>query len=99
MGLRPLEIVHFLQCGDRFYTPESDVYRRQILAYKDSPRVERVRQRKRENKTFRQLATMVRDTKKMSGDKHKLIAKSSVISEHFLDRINVAYNSIKYCLL
>ena len=28
------------QCGDRLYTSESDVCRRQILAYKDGPRTE-----------------------------------------------------------
>ena len=42
MGLRPLEIVLFFQCGDRLYTSESAVYRRQILTYKDGPRAERV---------------------------------------------------------
>ena len=26
-----------IQCGDRLYTSESDVYRRQILTYKDGP--------------------------------------------------------------
>ena len=31
----------FIQCGDRLYTSESDVYRRQILTYKDGPRAER----------------------------------------------------------
>ena len=29
--------------GDRLYTSESDVYRRQILTYKDGPRTERVK--------------------------------------------------------
>ena len=42
MGLRPLEIFNFFQCEDRLYTSESDVYRRQILTYKDGPRTERV---------------------------------------------------------
>ena len=28
---------------DRLYTSESDVYRRQILTYKDAPRAERVK--------------------------------------------------------
>ena len=42
MDLRPLEIFHFFQCGDRLYTSESDVYRRQILTYKDGPRNEGV---------------------------------------------------------
>ena len=32
----------FLLCGDRLYTSESDVYRRQILTYKDNPRTESV---------------------------------------------------------
>ena len=32
----------FFQCGDRLYASESDVYRRQILTYKDGPRAERV---------------------------------------------------------
>ena len=43
MGLRPLEQLLFklLQCGDRLYTSESDVYRRQIMTYKDGPRAER----------------------------------------------------------
>ena len=42
MGLRPLLCLYFLQCGDRLYTSESDVYRRQILTYKDGPRTERL---------------------------------------------------------
>ena len=42
MSLRPLIICNFFQCGDRLYTSESDVYRRQILTYKDGPRAERV---------------------------------------------------------
>ena len=42
MGLRPLEIFKFFQRGDRLYTSESDVYRRQILTYKDGPHTERV---------------------------------------------------------
>ena len=32
----------FFQCGDRPYTSESAVYRRQILTYEDGPRTERV---------------------------------------------------------
>ena len=40
MGLRPSEIWFFFQCGDRPYTSESDVYRRQILTYKDGHRTE-----------------------------------------------------------
>ena len=43
MGLRPLVIFHFFQCGDRLYTSECDVYRRYILTYKDGPRTERVK--------------------------------------------------------
>ena len=57
MGLRPFKIFYFsagtvfirqnltsnFQCGDRFYTSESDVYRRQILTYKDGPRTEGVK--------------------------------------------------------
>ena len=43
MCLRSLEIFYFFPCGDRLYTPESDVYRRQILTYKDGPRTERVK--------------------------------------------------------
>ena len=35
MGLEPLEIFKFLQRGDRLYTSESDVYKRQIPTYKD----------------------------------------------------------------
>ena len=41
MGLRLLAIVLPLQCGDRLYTSESDVCRRQILTYKDGSRAER----------------------------------------------------------
>ena len=41
MGLRQLKIFQFFQCGDHLYTSESDVYRRQILKYKDNPRTER----------------------------------------------------------
>ena len=33
----------FFQCGDRLYKSESDVYRRQILTYKDGPRTEKVK--------------------------------------------------------
>ena len=33
----------YLQCGDRLYTSESDVCRRQILTHKDSPRTARVK--------------------------------------------------------
>ena len=42
MGLRPLQIFQFLQRGDRLYTSESDVYRRQILTTKVDPRAVRV---------------------------------------------------------
>ena len=42
MGLRPLEIFLLLQCGDRLYSSESDVYRRQILSTKYDPRTIRV---------------------------------------------------------
>ena len=42
MGLRPLEIFQLFQRGDRLYTSESAVYRRQILTYKDGPHAERV---------------------------------------------------------
>ena len=31
--------------GDRLYTSKSDVYRRQILTYKDGPRAERVKRK------------------------------------------------------
>ena len=37
MGLRPLYIFAFFQRGDRLYAAESDIYRRQILRYKDPP--------------------------------------------------------------
>ena len=43
MRLRPLIIFEFFQCGDRLFTSESDVYRRQILTYKGSPHAERVK--------------------------------------------------------
>ena len=33
----------FFRYGDRFYTSESDVYRRQILTCKDDPRTEMVK--------------------------------------------------------
>ena len=38
MGLRPLEIFVLLQCADRLWASESDVYRRQILTTKVDPR-------------------------------------------------------------
>ena len=41
MGIR---IFQFFQREYRLYTSESDVYRRQILAYKDGRRAERVKQ-------------------------------------------------------
>ena len=31
------------QCGDRLYTSESDVYRRQILTYEGGPRTEKIK--------------------------------------------------------
>ena len=40
MSPRPLEIFSIFQRGDRLYTSESDVYRRQILTYKDDPLAE-----------------------------------------------------------
>ena len=43
MGLRPLIFLKLFQCGDCLYTSESDVYRRQIMTYKDGPRTERVK--------------------------------------------------------
>ena len=43
MGLRLLDMFKFFQCGDRFHTLESDVYRRQTLTYKGGPRAERVK--------------------------------------------------------
>ena len=43
MGVRVLEIVLTLQCGDRLYTSESDVYRRQILTTEVDPRVVRAK--------------------------------------------------------
>ena len=36
---------YYFSYGDRLYTSKSDVYRRQILTYKDCPRTERVRVR------------------------------------------------------
>ena len=42
MGLRPLEIFLLLQRGDRLWSSESDVYRRQILSTKVDPRAVRV---------------------------------------------------------
>ena len=42
MGLRPLEMFEFFQCGDRLYSPESDVYRRQIVTYKNGRSAKRV---------------------------------------------------------
>ena len=41
MDLPPFEIFYFFKCGDRPYTSESDVYRRQIQTYKDDPRAAR----------------------------------------------------------
>ena len=37
------------QGGDRLYTSESDVHRRQILTYKDGPRDERVNSQHRQD--------------------------------------------------
>ena len=42
MDLRPLQILVFLQCGDRLYASESDVYRRQIMTIEVDPRAIRV---------------------------------------------------------
>ena len=43
MVLRPLEIFLLLQCGNRLYSSESDVYRRQILMTKVDPHAVRVK--------------------------------------------------------
>ena len=43
--LRPLEIFLLLQCGDRLYTSESDVYRHQILTTEVDPRAVGVKSR------------------------------------------------------
>ena len=40
--LRLLRIFLLLQCGDRLYSSESDVYRRQFLTTKVDPRAVRV---------------------------------------------------------
>ena len=45
MGLRILEIFVFLKCGDRLYTSESDVHRRQIMTFKVDPHTVRVKHR------------------------------------------------------
>ena len=45
MGLRPLDVFYFSQCGYRLYMSEFDVHRRQILTYKDGPSTERVKTR------------------------------------------------------
>ena len=43
MGPQPLEIFLFFQHGDCLYTAESDVYRHQILTYKDILRAEKIK--------------------------------------------------------
>ena len=45
MGVQPLDIFLLLQCGDRLYTSESDVYRRQILTTKVDLRAVRVEEK------------------------------------------------------
>ena len=42
MGLRLLEILKKIQCGDSPYTSDSDIYRRQNLTCKVDPHTERV---------------------------------------------------------
>ena len=42
MGVRDYKDFVFFQRGDRLQPSESDVYRRQILTYKDGPLAERV---------------------------------------------------------
>ena len=42
-----------LPVRDRLYTSESEVYRRQILTYKDGPRAERVKIHSNESKMLR----------------------------------------------
>ena len=59
MGLRRLEIILLLQRGDRLYTSESDVYRRQILTAKVDPRAVRV-------SILAQLAGSARDARLLS---------------------------------
>ena len=43
MGLQPLQIFLIFQRGDRLYTSEFDVCRRQIVTYINGPRAERVK--------------------------------------------------------
>ena len=47
MGLRPLKIFQIISERESslYSTSESDVSRRQILTYKDSPRTERVKRK------------------------------------------------------
>ena len=42
MGRRSLQLFILLQCGDRLWSSESDVYRRQILTTKVDPRALRI---------------------------------------------------------
>ena len=46
--LRDYSIIYLqlFQCGNRLYTSESDVYRRQIMMFKEGPRAERVKNSK-----------------------------------------------------
>ena len=59
MVLWSLEIFYFFQRGDRLYTSESDVYRRQILTYKDGSRAERLRLMLRGLRLFPALCLVV----------------------------------------
>ena len=64
MGLRPLLIFVLFQWEDRLWTSESDVYRRQILTYKDGPRTERVKMAAKMAAMRTQVRTRVAKVKK-----------------------------------
>ena len=60
MGLRPLYFRLFFQCGDRFWTSDSDVYGRQMLKLKVDPRNERA---DLYSKRFRFILIQIRNVK------------------------------------
>ena len=72
MGLLPLEIFEFCERGNRLYTSESAVYRRQILTYKQGTRAERAGLAKLFNLNFHPPKVVSRsgDPQLQVGDNH-----------------------------
>ena len=84
MGLRSLEIFLLLQCEDRLYRSESDVYRRQILTTKVYPRAVRVNVHRR---NYRRLFILYTPALYFNTRRHKKAL--NCINELYINLANV----------